>query len=149
MSPLASGDPVWQHNAAGVLELPSGRLIRGRGLKPPLPAGEIPDFGLYLLGTPPPPVAWETRWVRWRDFRLPHDRADAGDALMQAWVRADTQRVEVACAGGRGRTGTALACIAIIDGVRPRDAVAFVREHYDARAVETPWQRRFVATFSR
>lgn len=48
---------------------------------------------------------------------------------------------------GRGRTGTALACIAVLDGVAPQQAVAFVREHYDPRAVETPWQRRYVRRF--
>jgi hypothetical protein len=35
-----------------------------------------------------------------------------------------------------------------LDGVPAGEAVAFVREHYDARAVETPWQRRYVARFS-
>jgi len=42
---------------------------------------------------------------------------------------------------------TALACIAALDGVPTEQAVAFVREHYDAHAVETPWQRRYVARF--
>lgn len=89
------------------------------------------------------------RWVRWPDFRLPRDRADAADALGEAWSRAGHERVEVACDGGRGRTGTALACIAVIDGVPADQAVAFVREHYDARAVETPWQRRYVVRYPR
>jgi len=55
----------------------------------------------------------------------------------------------VACGGGRGRTGTALACLAILDGVLAADAVEYVRQHYHPRAVETPWQRRFVARFQR
>ena len=67
--------------------------------------------------------------------------------LLEAWQRAGTGRVEIACGGGRGRTGTALACLAIIDGVPPGDAVAFVRRGYDRRAVETPWQRRYVERF--
>lgn len=62
-------------------------------------------------------------------------------------ARAADERVEVACSGGRGRTGTALACLAVLDGVPPRDAVAYVREHYDPRAVETPWQHRYIARF--
>ena len=45
------------------------------------------------------------------------------------------------------RTGTALACLAVLDGVPPRQAVAYVRERYDPRAVETPWQRRYVVRF--
>jgi protein-tyrosine phosphatase len=57
--------------------------------------------------------------------------------------------VELACAGGHGRTGTALACLAVLDGVPGPRAVSFVREHYDRHAVETAWQRRFVARFGR
>ncbi|WP_433258789.1 protein-tyrosine phosphatase family protein [Streptosporangium sp. CA-135522] len=132
---------------AGVLRLPSGRLVRGRGLRRPLPEGPEPTFALYLLGRRPPPVAWEARWLRWPDFWLPSDRAAAGNALREALARAGTERVEIACAGGRGRTGTALACLAVLDGVPGREAVAYVREHYAAHAVETPWQRRFVARF--
>lgn len=131
-----------------VLRLPSGRLVRGRGLRRPLPRGAVPDFGLYLLGKPPAPMRWDAWWLRWPDFRLPADRSDAQNALREAWRRAEDERVEIACGSGRGRTGTALACLAVLDGVPTGDAVAYVREHYDARAVETPWQRRYVVRFS-
>lgn len=137
----------WDASAPGVLRLPSGRLIRGRGLCLHVAEGSAPNFGLYLSNASPARVAWQARWVRWPDFRLPRDRRDAADALREAWLRAQDERVEVACSGGRGRTGTALACIAALDGVPTEQAVAFVREHYDARAVETPWQRRYVARF--
>lgn len=129
------------------MRLPSGRLVRGRGLRRPVPLGPRPEFALYLLGHEPPPAAWEARWVRWPDFRLPADRAAAGEALREAWARAERERVEIACGGGRGRTGTALACLAVLDGVPPRAAVAYVRERYAPGAVETPWQRRFVSRF--
>ncbi len=66
---------------------------------------------------------------------------------MEAWGRAEGERVEVACSGGRGRTGTALACLAVLDDVAAVDAVTYVRRHYDERAVETPWQRWYVRTF--
>ncbi|MFI0816516.1 protein-tyrosine phosphatase family protein [Streptomyces sp. NPDC021098] len=138
---------TWDPSAPGVMRLPSGRFIRGRGLRHPLPEGPEPDFGLYLLGHQPPSVGWEARWLRWPDFRLPSDRAAAAAALREAWERSADERVEVACGGGRGRTGTALACVAVLDGVPPGDAVAYVREHYAARAVETPWQRRYVTRF--
>ncbi|MEU6654503.1 protein phosphatase [Streptomyces sp. NPDC046900] len=138
---------AWGPAAAGVLRLPSGRLVRGRGLRRPLPAGPLPTFALYLLGHEPPSVAWEARWLRWPDFWLPSDRTTAADALREAWTRAEGERVEIACAGGNGRTGTALACIAVLDGVPSHEAVAYVREHYVSRAVETPWQRRFVSRF--
>ncbi|WP_240759482.1 protein-tyrosine phosphatase family protein, partial [Phytoactinopolyspora endophytica] len=113
----------------------------------PLPQGALPDFAVYLLGHEPYRVSWEARWLRWRDFWLPSDRAAARNALHEAWERAETERVEIACGGGVGRTGTAMACLAVLDGVPGREAVAYVREHYAPRAVETPWQRRFVARF--
>lgn len=138
----------WDPAAPGTVTLPSGRVIRGRGLRRAAAEDQRPDFAVYLLGTRPVPVDWDSRWVRWPDFRLPVDRQDLRDALQEAWTRAAGERVEIACAGGRGRTGTALACLAILDGVPPRDAVAFVRAHYSSGAVETPWQRRFVSSFA-
>ncbi|WP_217224931.1 protein-tyrosine phosphatase family protein [Streptomyces anulatus] len=140
---------TWNAADPAVLALPSGRLVRGRGLRKPLPAGPEPDFAVYLLGRTPPPVAWESRWLRWPDFRLPADRAAARDLLEEVWERAAGTRVEVACGGGMGRTGTALACLAVLDGVPADEAVAFVRDGYHRRAVETPWQRRYVRNFAR
>ena len=139
---------AWDAATSGLVRLPSGRLVRGRGLRCPLPDGALPEFGLCLLGDRPAAMQWDARWVRWPDFRLPADRDDAQDALREAWRRAEVERVEIACGGRRGRTGTALACLAVLDGVPAREAVAFVREQYDARAVETPWQRRYVARFA-
>jgi protein-tyrosine phosphatase len=110
-----------------------------------MPQGVQPTFGIYLLRRRPPPVPWESRWLRWPEFGLPADEAEVLPTLTEAWARAATERVELACDGGRGRTGTALACLAILDGVPNSGAVAFVREHYHRRAVETPWQRRYVA----
>ena len=137
----------WDPATSGLLRLPSGRLVRGRGLRRPPPDDGPPEYGLYLLGDPPVAFPWDVRWVRWPDFRLPADREDARAALREAWRRAEHERIEIACSGGRGRTGTALACIAVLDGVPAREAVAFVRDRYDPRAVETPWQRRYVARF--
>lgn len=139
---------TWEPNAAGVLPLPSGRLVRGRGLRRPLPSGPSPTLGVYLLGRTPPPVEWESRWLRWPDFWLPSDRQQARETLREAWEAAATGRVEIACGGGRGRTGTALACLAVLDGVPPTEAVTYVRQHYDRHAVETPWQRRYVEGFA-
>ncbi|MET9392119.1 protein phosphatase [Streptomyces sp. NPDC006624] len=139
---------LWSERDAGVLRLPSGRLVRGRGLRRPLdPAAPHPDYGLYLLGRRPPGVPWESGWIRWPDFRLPADREAARALLTEAWERAARERVEIACGGGRGRTGTALGCLAVLDGVPAGQAVAYVRAHYDRRAVETPWQRRYVTRF--
>lgn len=139
---------AWELGSEGLLILPSGRSVRGRGLRRPLSsAAQAPTFALYLLGHEPPSVAWESQWVRWPDFRLPSDPVAATEALHAAWTRAATKRVEIACGGGVGRTGTALSCLAVLDGLAPRDAIAYVRAHYTRRAVETPWQRHFVERF--
>ncbi|MGW0787775.1 phosphatase domain-containing protein [Streptomyces sp. NPDC002911] len=139
---------TWDPAGEGVLRLPSARLVRGRGLRHPLPAGPRPTLAVYLLGGPPPPVAWESRWLRWPDFRLPADKEAARSTLKEAWSRAPDERLEIACGGGRGRTGTALACLAVLDGVPAADAVAFVRRNYHPKAVETSWQRRYVVRFA-
>jgi hypothetical protein len=140
------GEMTWE-DGAGVLVLPDGRRIRGRGLRRPLPAGLEPEYGLYLLGKEPPAVSWPARWLRWPDFRLPSDPADARATLTEVFERCATERVEVACGGGRGRTGTALACLCILAGTPADEAVAYVRSHYDRRAVEMPWQHRYVRRF--
>ncbi len=137
---------VWDPGTPGLLVLPSGRAVRGRGLRRPLPDGPRPHFGLYLLGRKPA-LPWESRWVRWPDFRLPADPADLRKALTEVLDRAAAERVEVACGGGTGRTGTALACLAVLDGVPADEAVTYVRRHYRPRAVETRAQRAFVSRF--
>ena len=138
----------WDAATEGLLTLPSGRRVRGRGLRAPLPAGPLPGLGVYLVARPPAPVPWEHRWVRWPDFRTPADPAQLRAALLEVWQRAAAERVELACGGGTGRTGTALACLAVLDGVPAVEAVDFVRAHYRPRAVETPGQRRFVTRFA-
>ncbi|MBC2873957.1 MULTISPECIES: protein-tyrosine phosphatase family protein [Streptomyces] len=140
-------NPPWPENTPGLLRLPSGRLVRGRALRRPVPDGPVPEYAVYLLGKRPPEVAWEVEWLRWPDFRLPADPERARTVFRTAWERAGAERVELACGGGRGRTGTALACLAVLDGVPAGEAVAYVRRHYDPHAVETPWQKRFVRRF--
>jgi Protein-tyrosine phosphatase len=125
---------------AGLVTLPSGLRVRGRRLADNLSPA---DFALLLADGPVP--GWAHRRVRWPDFWIPSDRADALDALNQAHRRARAgERVEVACRGGKGRTGTALAALAILDGLPSAGAVGWVRANYHPRAVETPWQRRWL-----
>ena len=126
------------------MELPGGRRVRGTGLRRPRGDAPVPHFAVYLRGTDPRVTGWEYRWVRWRDFRLPDSTDDALTALREAHARAASERVEIACGGGVGRTGTALATLAVLSGVEPADAVAWAREHYHPRAVETRRQRRWV-----
>ena len=132
---------LWQDDV-GVVTLPGGHRVRGRRMSDPVTPA---DFALLLADGPVP--HWEHRRIRWPDFWVPVDRADALDGLREALRRArDGQRVEVACAGGRGRTGTALAALAILDGLPARHAVAWVRANYHPRAVETPGQRLWLRT---
>jgi hypothetical protein len=132
----------------GVVELPDGVRLRGRGLRRgEAPAGP-PDWAVVLRGRRPPDLGRHARWVRWPDFWLPSDRDDARAALVEAHARAAAgARVEIACGGGVGRTGTALACVAQLGGVPAGQATAWVRARFHPRAVETPWQRRYVRDF--
>jgi protein-tyrosine phosphatase len=140
---------TWSPETPGVVRLPDGRRVRARGLRHGLPAGELPSFGVYLLGRRPDAIEWDHHWIRCRDFGTPANRNEAHATLREAYDRAANERVEIACGGGVGRTGMALAVLAIFGGVDPHEATAWVRTHYHRRAVETPWQRRFVRTGDR
>lgn len=92
---------------------------------------------------------WPLEWVDWPDFRTPRDPAAAAAAIRRAHARARAgELVEITCGGGTGRTGTAIACMAVLAGVPAADAVAWTRAHYRRRAVETPGQRRWVGWFA-
>ena len=144
-----AGAGMGRQRGPGVVELPDGTLLRGRGLRAPPHRLPDPEWALYLSDERPAATPWPSRWLRWPDFRLPVDRDDAREAFAEAHRHAARGlRVEVACRGGRGRTGTALACIAQLAGVPAEEAIAWVRTHYDPRAVETPWQRRYVRRFA-
>lgn len=138
---------------AGAIRLPDGGWVRGRGLRNPDPAGAAPDRGLYLGGgrmrrRHDSRLTWPHEWIDWPDFLLPRDRDQAIRLIrdLSEWTRTG-ERVEVACGGGVGRTGTVIACLAILAGVPAAEAVAWARTHYHPRAVETPWQRRWVERF--
>lgn len=139
----------WRPTDRGILTLPSGHTVRGRGLSADPESSPDPEFGLYLLASPPADrPSWDHIWVEWTDFGLPVDPAGAGEALRSAWRRAADERVEIACLGGLGRTGTALACLAVLDGLSAAAAIALVRDRYDVRAIETPEQLDFVKEFA-
>lgn len=138
---------AWDEGMSGVVVLPGGLLVRGRSRRTPVLVP--PDWGLYLRGRRPSPTAWPHRWVRWPDFALPLDATDARDALVEARRRAASERVEIGCGHGLGRTGTALAALAILDGLNSDAAVAWVRDAYHPRAIDTPWQRAWLRRFAR
>ena len=138
---------------AGAIRLPDGTWVRGRGLRAPAPPGPPPDLGLYLgsrrlWARHRAALDWPQRWIEWPDFLLPRDRELAVGHIRALHERARAgERVEVACGGGVGRTGTVVACLAILAGVPSGEAVGWTRANYHERAVETPWQRAWVGRF--
>jgi hypothetical protein len=140
--------PTWELGP-GVVLLADRRRVRARGLARTSAPEPPPEFGLYLLAEQPPAMDWEQCWLPWRNFWLPRHRGDTVDALRETFDRCATQRVEVACKKGTGRTGTVLACLAILAGTPASDAIAYVRYRYDDSAVRAPWQRWFVRWFGR
>jgi len=132
----------------GIVEFPDGKCFRGTAVRRPRRDVPVPDFAVYLLGRDPQVTGWPNQWVRWRDFRLPDSTEDAVAALRAAHTRAASERVEIACGGGIGRTGTALSVLAVMSGIRPDDAIAWVRANYHPRAVETRRQRQWVETLA-
>jgi hypothetical protein len=105
------------------------------------------DFGLYMGERWAP--TWPADLIDWQDFGLPRDPDAASEQIRAAFARARAgERVEVGCAGGLGRTGTVLACMSTLAGVRADEAVGWVRRNYDVRAVETPEQEAWVLRFA-
>jgi protein-tyrosine phosphatase len=109
-----------------------------------LPEGPTPTLTVFLTSERPDEPSWESQWVRWRDFWLPADPDDALRTLQALYDSALDERAEVACGGGIGRTGTGLATMCVFEGMDPTAAVNWVRKRYHKRAVEVPWQRRFL-----
>jgi hypothetical protein len=131
-----------------MMRLPDGRLVRGTGTRRPRGQVPAPDFAIYLLARDPHVTDWPNRWVRWRDFRLPESTENALDALREAHARAASERVEITCGGGIGRTGTAIAVLATVSGIPADSAVDWVRANYHPRAVETRRQRAWITSIA-
>jgi protein-tyrosine phosphatase len=126
--------------------LPGGTQLTAVSFDPSAPYARArdPDYGVYLDARWQPP--WDHGYIDWPDFGVPTNKAAMVDALKSVLERVRSgQHVEVGCLGGHGRTGTALACLAALTGYPARDAVAWVRSSYCAKAVETPGQAAFVA----
>jgi hypothetical protein len=129
--------------------LPDGTEVVAVSFDPFDPYGRdrVPDYGLYLDQRWQPP--WPHDHVDWPDFGVPTESAALVTALGALLDRARTgQRVELGCIGGHGRTGTALACLAVMIGHPSSEAVAWVRTTYCPEAVETPEQESFVRDFT-
>jgi hypothetical protein len=126
---------------------PDGTQLRAASFFEREEDGNGRDFGLYM--DPRWKPTWPAEIIDWPDFGLPIDRAHAVSQITAAFSRArDGETVEIGCVGGLGRTGTVLACMAILAGVKPENAVAWVRENYRSGAIETADQERWIASFA-
>lgn len=117
-----------------VVRFPDGTCVQAVGIARRDPDNPERDYGLYF--SPRWYPTWPAEIVDWPDCGVPTDQVRAAGQIRSAFERARRgARVEIGCLAGLGRTGTALACMAILAGVAPRDAVAWVREHYHPYAV--------------
>lgn len=137
---------VCQHTEDPVI-FPDGTQVLASGWLHRQPGEASPDFGLYLDQQWTP--TWPAVMLDWPDFGVPSDRTAADREIRGALARARAgERVEVACIGGHGRTGTVLACMAILAGVPAAEAVEWVRSTYCRRAVQEPSQQYWIDRFS-
>ena len=128
--------------------LPDGTRIRALPISERNEHDRDRDFGLYM------DERWQATWpaetIAWRDFGLPDEPEVAAAQIEDAFTRARSgQRVEIGCLGGRGRTGTVLACMTVLAGLPASEAVGWVRASYDPLAVETAEQEEWVRWFAR
>lgn len=133
------------HRHLSLVVLPDGTQVTAASFDPVAPYSRVrdPDYGLYLDPRWQPP--WDHCHIDWPDFGVPADTGAALEALKTILERARSgQNVEVGCLGGHGRTGTALACLAVLTGYPALDAIAWVRSSYCSKAVETPEQEAFI-----
>lgn len=129
------------------MTLPDGTRIRALSISERNDSDPTRDFGLYL------DERWEPTWpaelVAWPDFGLPTDPELAAAQIERAFERArGGETVEIGCLGGLGRTGTVVACLAVLAGVEPSEAVAWVRSNYRPGAVESADQEQWVEWFA-
>ena len=135
-----------------IVELPNGVAVQATGIG--RPGGDPdPDFGLYLDHRwADQDVPWDHTILDWPDFGVPlgvESTRCAHEAIRDAYERAARgERVEVACIGGIGRTGTVLGCMAVLAGVPAPDARRWVREHYRSIAIENELQHEFILDFA-
>lgn len=107
---------------------------------------DYPDYGVYFA-TSWSPQTWNC-YCPWTDYGNPKYPEMAAKILVDVWKRArNGQDVEIGCIGGHGRTGTALACIAVLQGLSPEDAIKWVRKEYCDHAIESDKQEWWVTWF--
>ena len=133
----------------GRLELPLGgqRISISGGPFDAMPAGAR---GLCLEAD-----AARIREAEWRldvpDYGVPDEAALRAvlTQVLAAMRAAPDGAYHIGCKAGIGRTGTVMACLAIMAGAVEGDPVAWLRAAYHQGAIETPGQEAFVRGFTR
>ena len=134
------------------VRFPDGTIVRASSLPFRRMDDEWRQFGLYTDERWAP--SWPAEIIAWGDFGIPDCFEEATDQICRAFDRARRgEHVEVGCVGGTGRTGTVLACMAVLAAVPKAEAVEWVRKKYDPYAVEPdqqgrPLQERWVERFA-
>jgi protein-tyrosine phosphatase len=133
----------------GQLELPlDGKLISISG--GPFDAMPVGARGLCLEAGAA--RAAEAEWqLDVPDYGVPDEaglRAILAQ-MLEAMRTAPDGAYHIGCKAGIGRTGTVMACLAILAGAVEGDPVAWLRAAYFQGAIETPGQEEFVRRFTR
>ena len=68
--------------------------------------------------------------------------------MLEVMRAAPNDAYHIGCKAGIGRTGTVMACLAIMAGAVEGDPVAWLRAAYFQGAIETPGQEAFVRGFT-
>jgi hypothetical protein len=132
---------------AMIVTFPDGSRVRAASLADRQVDDPERAYGLYLDERWAP--TWPADVIAWPDFGLPAEPEVAAGEITDAFRRARRgELVEVGCLGGSGRTGTVLACMAVLAGVPPAEAVSWVRAAYRREAVETAEQEAWVQWFA-
>lgn len=80
------------------------------------------------------------------DFSVPKDIKKLNDQMeniLKAIIRGE--KVYIGCMGGKGRTGIILSMLAVLSG--EKKPITYVRNNYNAHAVETQTQGEFIYSF--
>ena len=86
--------------------------------------------------------------LEWKDFSPPPRSAnlDFWETIIAQAKEEGIKRIICCCMAGLGRTGTALASLAIASGYKqnPLEAIAAVRNEYNKKAIETKKQELYI-----
>ena len=133
----------------GRLELPLGgqRISISGGPFDAMPAGAR-GLCLEARAARVAEAAWQ---LDVPDFGLPDEAALRAvlTQMLAAMRAAPDGAYHIGCKAGLGRTGTAMACLAILAGAVEGDPVVWLRAAYHPAAIETPAQEDFVRRFAR